>query len=81
MNLYTIKNTVKKNAFVSGIVHKCITKSSGAAPRRWTKWLVNPFVHQVKGSIRFSVRRDLFAFQPFKLGTGSVIESFSVVNK
>jgi acetyltransferase-like isoleucine patch superfamily enzyme len=43
---------------------------------------VNPFIHKKgKGTvIRFNTRMDLFPFNKFRIGSGSIIEDFSAVN-
>ena len=53
-----------------------------ARPRLWVRWLVNPFVHRRgRGSrVRWRTRLDVVPFQPFVLGTESIIEDFATVN-
>jgi acetyltransferase-like isoleucine patch superfamily enzyme len=53
-----------------------------AKPRLWVRLIVNPFIHKKgKGAIirRYS-RLDVFPFNAFTLGSGSVIEDFATVN-
>lgn len=51
-------------------------------PRWWIRNMVNTFKHSIgkKARIRANVRRDLFPYNGFVLGAGSIIEDFSVVN-
>ncbi len=64
-----------------GVLHLLI-RTGQARPRQWVSWFINPFVHKRgKGSIiRSSTRLDVLPFNPFILGAGSIIESFSTVN-
>lgn len=51
-------------------------------PRTWVKFFLNPFKHQKeRGSIiQRRTRMDLFPFNAFELGKGSIIEDFATVN-
>lgn len=51
-------------------------------PRLWVKLLVNPFKHKrgKKSIIRCRTRTDVFPYNRFELGEGSVIEDFSTIN-
>lgn len=53
-----------------------------ARPRRWVRWLVNPFLHQSgrRARVRWRTRLDVVPFHAFRLGADSLIEDFSVVN-
>jgi len=51
-------------------------------PRRWIKWLVNPFKHKrgKRSIIRWRTRVDVFPYNKFELGESSVVEDFATVN-
>lgn len=51
-------------------------------PRLWVRLFLNPFKHQKeRGSvIQRRTRMDLFPFNAFQLGKGSIIEDFATVN-
>ncbi len=53
-----------------------------ARPRLWVRWLVNPFRHQYgrRSLVRWNTRLDVVPFNPFALGTESIIESYATVN-
>ena len=51
-------------------------------PRLWVKLVLNPFKHKRgRGSvIQRRTRMDLFPYNRFELGEGSMVEDFSTVN-
>lgn len=64
------------------LLHYLLIPRGQARPRTWVRWCVNPFVHPRGRGARVCrrVRLDVLPFQPFRLGAGSTIEDFSVVN-
>ncbi len=73
---------IKSNPNLKKIVLRMLIPSNDNRPRLWVRWLLNPFKHKRgKGSIvRWSTRLDVFPFNEFDLGSGSVIEDFSTIN-
>lgn len=63
-------------------LHSLLIPQGQARPRAWVSWCVNPFVHHRGRGARVCrrVRLDVLPFQPFRLGAGSTIEDFSVIN-
>ncbi|QHS58960.1 acyltransferase [Chitinophaga agri] len=80
--LTSLKIRIKSNPNVKQFVHRMLMPKNQARPRLWVRWMVNPLIHKKgKGAIirRYS-RLDVFPFNAFDLGAGSIIEDFSVVN-
>lgn len=77
-----IFSKIKNNPELKKKVLYLLIRTGQARPRRWVSWFINPFIHKRgKGSIiRSSARLDVLPFNPFTLGSGSIIESFSTVN-
>lgn len=82
MNLSVLKQTIKKNKKLKKTIHYLIMNPTGACPRKWVKWFVNPFIfHYGKGSkIRSSVILNISPINLFSLGNNSVIEYFTIVD-
>lgn len=82
MNLSVLKQKINKNQRLKKSIHYLIMNPTGACPRKWVKWFVNPFIfHYGKGSrIRSSVILNISPINPFSLGNKSVIEYFTVVD-
>lgn len=78
----SITSFIKKNPALKKMVHRALIPKNQARPRRWVRWLVNPFVHHKgKGSlIRRSARMDILPFNRFSLGDNSTIEDFTTIN-
>lgn len=73
---------IKSNPNLKKIALRMLIPSNDNRPRLWVRWFLNPFKHKKgKGSIvRWSTRLDVFPFNKFELGKGSVIEDFSTIN-
>jgi len=80
--LTSLKTRIKSNPALKQFAHRMIMPKNQAKPRLWIRWIVNPFIHKRgKGAIvRRYTRLDVFPFNPFSLGAGSVIEDFATVN-
>lgn len=78
----SLKESIKGNPALKSLVHWLLVPSGEARPRLWVAWFVNPFVHRRESGskIRRNVRLDVLPFNPFVLGAGSTIESFSTIN-
>lgn len=78
----SLKERIKSRPWVKKLAMSLLANSYNARPRWYIRWLVNPFVHRVSGQahIAGSVRLDVLPTQPFVVGKGAVIESFSVIN-
>jgi acetyltransferase-like isoleucine patch superfamily enzyme len=78
----SLASRLKAHPALKQFVHYLLIPRGQARPRTWVRWCVNPFVHQ-RGrgaTIRRRVRLDVLPFQPFRLGAGSTVEDFSVIN-
>ena len=77
-----ITQIIKNNPILKKIFHWLIIPSGQARPRIWVSWFVNPFFHKRGKGCKISgrTRMDVFPFNPFELGAGSVIEDFTTVN-
>lgn len=75
-------SAIKSNQKFKDIILFLIIPLNEYRPRLWVRLFVNPFKHvRGKGSIiRWRTRLDVFPFNEFKLGAGSVIEDFSTIN-
>lgn len=84
MDLHALKRKIDRNPRTKQLLHRLIMSRRGACPRRWVKWFVNPlFFFRSKGKkakIRRHVIMNISPINPFTLGSGSVIEYFSVVD-
>ena len=78
----SLKEKIKANKKIKGIVHWMIVPPYQARPRKWVSWFVNPFYHK-KGrhsTIRSTTRMDVLPFNKFELGSFSTIEDFCTIN-
>lgn len=59
-----------------------LVPSGESRPRWWVSVFVNPFCHKRgrRSVIRSTVRKDVVPFHKFVLGSGAVVEDFSVIN-
>src|SRR6476469_2620075 len=78
----SIKEKIKGNKKLKGLVHWMIIPRYQARPREWVKWFVNPFYHKIgkNAVIRRRTRMDVLPFNRFELGNFSTIEDFSTIN-
>ena len=73
---------IKSNPRLKKFVHWLLIPTNQARPRLWVRLFLNPIYHK-KGKgviIRRWVRMDVVPFNPFSIGSNSVIEDFSTVN-
>lgn len=82
MNLVILKQKINNNKKLKKLVHYLMMNTTGACPRKWVKWFINPFVfHYGKGSkIRSSVILNISPINMFSLGEKSVIEYFTIID-
>lgn len=82
MNLAALKQKINKNEKLKKTIHFLMMNPTGACPRKWVKWFVNPYIfHYGKGSkIRRSVILNISPINSFSLGDKSVIEYFSIID-
>ncbi|WP_448700101.1 acyltransferase [Mucilaginibacter sp. AW1-3] len=73
---------IKSNPAIKKLALWMMIPSGEHRPRRWIKWMVNPFKHKrgKKSIIRWRTRIDVFPYNKFELGASSVIEDFATVN-
>lgn len=76
------KERIKSNPRLKQWALWLLMPKNQARPRRWVRWFVNPFVHQIArgGRIRRRTRMDVLPFNAFELGKASTIEDFCTVN-
>lgn len=77
-----ISNKIKSDPRLKKIALWMLMPKNQARPRRWVRWFINPFVHQIArgGRIRRRTRMDVLPFNAFHLGDASTIEDFCTVN-
>lgn len=82
MNLVILKQKINNNKRLKRFIHYLMMNTTGACPRKWVKWFINPFIfHYGKGSkIRSSVILNISPINPFSLGDKSVIEYFTIID-
>lgn len=73
---------IKSNETLKKIALRLLIPDHQYKPRLWVKWFLNPFKHKrERGSvIQRRTRMDLFPFNDFQIGKGSIIEDFATVN-
>ena len=78
----SLTERIKSNPRLKKLALWLLMPKNQARPRRWVRWFVNPFVHQIRrgGRIRRRTRMDVLPFNPFELGAASTIEDFCTVN-
>lgn len=82
MDLVALKQRINGNKKIKRIIHYLMMNQTGACPRKWIKWFVNPFIfHYGKGAmIRRSVILNISPINHFSLGEKSVIEYFTIID-
>lgn len=78
----SLAEKVKANPRLKQLALWLVLVPREARPRLWVRWLVNPFLHHYgrRSRVRWRTRLDVVPFNPFALGTESVIEDFATVN-
>ncbi|MDR6782493.1 acetyltransferase-like isoleucine patch superfamily enzyme [Pedobacter africanus] len=78
----SVVDKIKKNHKLKKIAHWLLIPSNDHRPRLWVRIFVNPFLHKRgrRSIIRWNSRMDVFPFNRFVLGKGSIIEDFVTVN-
>lgn len=78
----SIISKIKSNPALKSFALQLLIPANEHRPRLWVRLFLNPFKHKRgKGSVvRSMTRMDVFPFNNFSLGAGSVIEDFSTVN-
>ena len=76
------KEFIRRHSVLKRWLHRLLIPSRQARPRAWVSLLVNPFVHDRHRTsvICRTARLDVFPFRAFKLGAGSTIEDYAVIN-
>lgn len=71
---------IKRSPIWKKRIHRVIF--SNARPRRWVKWFVNPLVfrHGKGAVIRRNTVMNVSPINSFRLGAGSTIEEYSVID-
>jgi acetyltransferase-like isoleucine patch superfamily enzyme len=78
----SIVSKIKSNPKLKQFALAMLIPKNDNKPRLWVRLFLNPFKHKRgKGSIiRSRTRIDVFPFNNFELGKGSVIEDFATIN-
>lgn len=78
----SITSKIKSNVTLKKLALWMLIPTNQYKPRLWVRWILNPFKHRKeKGSvIQRRTRMDLFPYNKFQLGRGSMVEDFSTVN-
>lgn len=82
MDLIILKQKINNNKRLKNLIHYLMMNQSGACPRKWVKWFINPFIfYYGKGSkIRNSVILNISPINSFSLGEKSIIEYFTIID-
>lgn len=76
-----LKKKIDSNPVIKKMIHRILIPKNQATPRLWVKLILNRFFHKRKGAvIRSRSRLDLFPFNDFRIGHGSIIEDFTTIN-
>lgn len=78
----SVVSKIKSNPALKSLALQLLIPANEHRPRLWVRLFLNPFKHKRgKGSVvRSMTRMDVFPFNNFSLGDGSVIEDFSTIN-
>lgn len=78
----SIVSKIKSNPKLKKIALSLLIPKNENNPRLWVKLFLNPFKHKrgKQSVIRKRTRLDVFPFNKFNLGIGSVIEDFATIN-
>jgi acetyltransferase-like isoleucine patch superfamily enzyme len=78
----SIISKIKSNPKLKKLALTMLIPKNESRPRLWVRWFLNPFKHKrgAKSVIRSRTRLDVFPFNQFVLGNGSVIEDFATIN-
>ena len=77
-----LKDRLKDNQKLRQLAHYLLKPKNEYRPRWWVRFFLNRFKH-TRGSgsvIRRSVRKDLFPYNDFRIGTKSIVEDFATLN-
>lgn len=82
MSTLNLKSYITGSAQLKAFVHWVLIPKGAARPRKLTSLFINPWFHKrgEHAKIASSARRDLFPFNRFELGKGSVVEDFATLN-
>lgn len=77
-----LSTKIKNNPAIKRKALWLLIPKGEARPRWWVKSFLNPFYHRRgrRSVIRATVRKDVLPFHQFRLGAGSVIEDYVVIN-
>lgn len=80
MSLASIKQRIKQNPLWKNRIHRLMF--CNARPRRWVKWLVNPwaFYHGKGATIRHQTVMNVSPINSFYVGIHSTIEEYCLVD-
>lgn len=78
----SLSTKIKSNPALKQFALRLMIPKNEHRPRLWVRLFLNPFKHKRgRGSIiRWRTRMDVFPFNPFVLGSKSVIEDFVTIN-
>ncbi|HEY0899631.1 MAG TPA: acyltransferase [Sphingobacteriaceae bacterium] len=73
---------IRKKPLLKRLAGKLMIPENDFRPRWWVRTLVNPFfIRKGRGAImRRSVRKDVFPYHSFQIGSGVLIEDFTTIN-
>jgi len=78
----SIKAKLKENQRLKDLAHFLLKPRGEYRPRWWVRFFLNPFKHTRKSGskIRGSVRKDLFPYNDFYLGSKALVEDYATLN-
>ncbi len=78
----SIISKIKSNPALKKVALSMLIPANDHRPRLWVRLFLNPFKHK-RGKhsiVRSKTRMDVFPFNPFELGSKSIIEDFATIN-
>ena len=62
------------------LAHRAVFPRDDYRPRWWVRALVNPWIHERRGTVRRGARLDLIPSRAFAVGRGALVEDHALVN-
>lgn len=77
-----LKEIILRSAGLKAFSHRLLFPKNDPRPRAWVNVLLNPFFHSRGRGVRIrrTVRMDVVPFNALRIGGGTIIEDFTVVN-
>lgn len=80
MALSNLIAKIKSSPRAKSLVHALLIPPHDYKPRLWVRLFVNPFIHSVKGKVRWRARLDTVPFHQFSLGKRAIVEDQCLIN-